>query len=156
MKKFIVLILSLVVVTVCSAQSLTKTTIKMQPNSTYYKYVGVAADTLTSNQDSIIFTILLDEASTTKWNVGCVFTKRSGNDTTVTIRIRGKYFEDEAYSANLAIGTSSNVTSTTGIQKTVSYGTATGYRYMQVSLQLLGMKSTGVKLKSLEFKAVRQ
>ncbi len=155
MKKYIVFLLMCAFAFVASAQSLTHN-ITLVNGATYYKYTGVAADTLTTAQDSIVFTVLANNEWTTKVNVGAVFTKVSGNDTTVTMRLRAKYFDAEDYGSVLAIATSANVTSTTGIQKTMSYGTATGYRYYKVSLQLLGMKSKGVHLKSLEIKFVQQ
>lgn len=140
---------------VASAQSLTHS-IQIPKGSTYYSYSGVTADTLATAQDSLVFTIRYENDWTTKVNIGAVFTKVSGNDTTVTIRLRAKYFDAEAYGSVLAIGTTDNITSTTGIQKTVSYGTATGYRYYKISMQLLGMKSKGAKLKTLELKFVQQ
>jgi multidrug transporter EmrE-like cation transporter len=156
MKKLILFLAILVVSFAAQAQALTKSLIKIPAGATYYKYTGIAADTLTTNQDSIIFFFQSELDFTTKVNVGLVFTKRSGNDTIVTVRLAAKYFNDEAYTATLASGSSGNVESTTGTQKTVSYATATGYRYYRVSLQLIGMKSTGVKLKSLELKFVKQ
>ena len=155
MKKFITIMLLMAFAIVASAQSVTRTLPTIQKGSTYLEYTAVAGDTLSTYQDSIIFVVRYENDWTTKWQVGATFQKRSGNDTLVTIRLSGKYFADESYPSSLAIGTTANVT-TTSIQKTVAYATANGYRYMRISLQLLGMKSTGVKLKKLEIKLIQQ
>jgi hypothetical protein len=155
MKKLVLFITMLALAFVVSAQSLTRTLPVMAANATYQSYTGTAADTLATAQDSLIFIFQLNQNMTTKWNIGVKFSKIVASDTLVTIRIAGKYFADEAWSASLAIGTTANIT-TAAIQKTLSYGTAVGYRYVRVSLQMIGIKGRGAKLEKIELKAVQQ
>lgn len=156
MKKYLLLLAMLAFAFTAQAQVLTKTAIKIPTGNTYYMYTGVTVDTLTTNQDSIVFEFQLQNDWTTKVNLGGVFTKRTGNDTAVIMNIRGKYFATEAYGAILAADTSGNITTTTGTQQSVLCSTAYGYRYYRVCLRIPAQKSTGIKLKSLEIKFVQQ
>ena len=69
----------------------------LRSNSITYKYDGVAADTLTSNQDTIHFPILINKSWKYDYYVNVVFDTISGADTTVVINMKGKMFSSESY-----------------------------------------------------------
>ena len=151
MKKFtIILFLSLIVSIVASAQVRNVAQINVPADYSFASYVGVAADTLSSKQDSIQIPFLFKLHNLTKVTVGVNLAKRSGNDTLVTMRIYGKNFAGDDYTL-LSTSTSANVT-TSAIQLTTAYGTAIQYRYIKVNLIIAGTKSTGVKVNKVEVK----
>lgn len=93
----------------------------VRPDRTYYKYTGVAADTLIStNQDTIdlVFQIELKERIT-KIAVKSRFDVVSGADTTVAISVDGKIFSDDSYTSVIASTLSGAVTANNTV-KTVN------------------------------------
>lgn len=151
MKKFtIILFLSLIVSIVASAQVRNVAQINVPADYSFASYVGVAADTLSSNQDSIQIPFLFKLHKSSKLSVGVNLAKRSANDTLVHVRVYGKNFSGDAYTL-LLDSTSANVNSS-ALQFTIPANVVYNYRYFRVNLSIAGTKSTGVKVNRVELK----
>jgi len=92
----------------------------------YYKYTGVAADTLTSNQDTIdvTFAVLLS-GNISRVAVKSRFDLVAGADTTVSIGIYGKDFTDDGLNTVVSPVVSSAITANNTIIITESARTST-------------------------------
>ena len=151
MKKFtIILFLSLIVSFVASAQVRNVAQINVPNEYSFASYVGVAADTLSSNQDSIQIPFLFKLHKSSKLSVGVNLAKRSANDTLVNVRVYGKNFSGDAYTL-LLDSASANVNSS-ALQFTIPANVVYNYRYFRVNLSIAGTKSTGVKVNRVELK----
>ena len=151
MKKFtIILFLSLIVSIVASAQVRNVAQINVPADYSFASYVGVAADTLSSNQDSIQIPFLFKLHKSSKLSVGVNLAKRSANDTLVKVRVYGKNFSGDAYTL-LLDSASANVNSS-ALQFTIPANVVYNYRYFRVNLSIAGTKSTGVKVNRVELK----
>ena len=157
MKKFLILFFSLILSMVCLAQTKTVTLPSIIPGNSYISYKVTAADTLTTNLDSISYECLVNQHNLYKITVGASFYKRNAADTLIKISLWGKNFATESYTKFYQLN-SDNITGTSAAptQKTVAYGTAIQYRYIRVNLQIAGQKSSGVKVNSLELKCYWQ
>jgi hypothetical protein len=67
------------------------------PNSVTWSYIGVAADTLTVLQDTLIYNITLNKAAPFNYYIKVGLDTIAGADTTVVINIKGRMFDDEAW-----------------------------------------------------------
>jgi len=111
MKKLLIFLFLAVISLSVFSQERTVTK-KMREGYTYYKYSGVAADTLIyTNQDTIdiVFQVGFDERIS-KIEVKSKFDTIDGADTTVAISVYGKNFEDGTYAQMIASTLSSAVT----------------------------------------------
>lgn len=155
MKKFIAFIVMSLVVCIASAQVRTATTKVTNPGDTYVTYTGVAADTLTSNLDSIQFPIRMNHIDrVVKVSFCGQFSKRSGNDTSVNITLYGRTFADDSWTRITSTYSANVTTSTTFIS--ASYGTGVMYREFRLNFRIAGMKSTGVKINYWQLKIFYQ
>jgi len=139
MKKFILsLLASLVVIASYSQErTITKT---MAEGATYYKYTGVAADTLKpTNQDTIDFVLVYSGNYVNKLAVKTRFDTIAGADTTVSTSVFGKEFsDDDTYVQIIGATTSSAVTANNTVQVLASdlYATvaaAQDYIYQEIN-----------------------
>jgi len=122
MKK-IILLLALVALFACNpngASAQERTISKTMPEgNTYFKYTGVAADTLIStNQDTIDFVLeYRNHDYVKKIAVKTRFDVVAGADTTVSVSVYGKEFSDDAtYVEVVAAATSSAVAANNTVQ----------------------------------------
>jgi hypothetical protein len=113
-------------------QVLTKTQISIPYGDTYGSYTAVAADTLTTNQDSILFPILVNSDKLYKITIGATFLGKTTADTIVKIAIWGKNFADEDYTYITSVNSAVVSSTTVKTQKTLAYGTAVQYRYLRI------------------------
>lgn len=67
------------------------------PSSVTWSYTGVAADTLTDNQDTIIYNITLNKAVPMNYYIKIGLDTIAGADTTCIININGRMFDDESW-----------------------------------------------------------
>lgn len=65
------------------------------PHSVTWSYTGVAADTLTANQDTLIYNITLNKAEPFNYYIKIGLDTIAGADTTVVVNINGRMFDDE-------------------------------------------------------------
>ena len=94
---FISLVLILAVVSV-NAQITKRTAVQrtLSKSVTYYKYTGVAADTLGTEQDTIVFEILSNKNQPVTCNARVELT-RTGSTETYGIDLEGKVFENDTW-----------------------------------------------------------
>ena len=154
----------------------------MKENYTYYKYDGVAADTLTENQDTIDFVLQYrSDWYVKKLAVKTKFDLVSGVDTTVTTSVFGKeFYDDTTYVQVIAAVASDDINANNTVQIltsdytesvgasedtfnadstiTVAAKTVTpldkSYRYYRVRYIYTGSSAagSGVKIDDIEFK----
>lgn len=67
------------------------------PSSVTWTYTGVARDTLTINQDTLIYNITLNKAVPMNYYIKVGLDTIAGIDTTVVININGRMFDDESW-----------------------------------------------------------
>lgn len=67
------------------------------PRSVTLSYTGVAADTLTSNQDTLLYNITINKAVPMNYYIKIGLDTIAGADTTCTVNINGRMFDDESW-----------------------------------------------------------
>lgn len=82
-------------------------------NSITWSYTGVAADTITSNQDSIVYNVTLNKSWPANYYIKVGLDTIAGADT-VKININGRMFDDESWSL-IETTTSSAIPSATDV-----------------------------------------
>lgn len=97
MKKFIILIGIMLLSVAAFSQSLTRSVVTLGENSTYYKYTGLAADTMTAKQDTLRYQFFVNKDYPVLFYVNAFLNKRVGKDTTVTCHVYGKVFANQAW-----------------------------------------------------------
>ena len=148
MKKLIAILILVSFAFVASAQGVTKTQITFPKGNTYGAYVGGAMDTLTANQDSIMFPVFINNDHLTKVTVGATFLRVGASDTIVKMAIWGKNFADESYTYLTSVNTSAVTSTTVLVQKTLAYGTAIQYRYLRIHfMRPVPVTGAGTKIK---------
>jgi len=183
MKKLILFLTLVVIAFACNPQETSaqeRTISKTLPTGVYYyKYTGVAADTLkATNQDTIdVVFYYMSPQYVTKIAVKTRFDIIVGADTTVSTSVFGKEFSDDAtYVSVIGASTSSAVTANNTVQVLVSdpYITEAAYtfgadsitaahthtpfdftyRYYRVRYILQGNDAvgTGIKIDEIEFR----
>lgn len=151
MKYLLTLVMTFAFLAISVAQTQMNTTVQLRSDVSYYKYVGVAKDTIKRVADSVSIEFLNGFDHEFKISVGSKFDLVNAADTTVVINIWGKNFAGEGYTL-LNQTTSSNIAAN---NTTVSsaYTTAARYRYIKVSYSLSAApKSAGVKIDQIEVK----
>lgn len=68
-----------------------------QPQSVTWAYQGVSADSLTINQDTLIYNITLNKAVPMNSYVKVTLDTIAGADTTVVINLKGRMFDEESW-----------------------------------------------------------
>lgn len=183
MKKIILFLVLTAIAFACgnpSAYSQERTISKTMTNGVYYyKYTGVAADTLTStNQDTIDFVLQYQSPQyVKKIAVKTKFDTIAGADTTVAISVFGKEFSDDATYVEVIPSTLSAAVSADGIVKVLTSDPYTveaaytfgadsvtaahnhtpfdkSYRYYRVRYIIQGNDATGtgIEIDEIEFK----
>lgn len=79
------------------SQSLTRSLITLPENTTYYKYTGATADTMTAKQDTLRYQFFVNTDYPVLFYVNAFLNKRVGKDTTVTCHVYGKVFANQAW-----------------------------------------------------------
>lgn len=181
MKKFILILICLVTSFALQAQDRSLTDRTFSTTATYYSYVGVAADTLTTGQDSIDFEFTTNKEYPVQLYIMSDLDKRVGADTTVTVYLYGRMFSDQDYTlisntASLVTTDQLNIISTvaqpsstfewdtTGVDIYTVAGTTTSasianyYRQFKLVYVIAGNDAvgTGVKLTGLKIKLWRR
>ena len=104
MKKIILISIALIAFG-CSAMAqkgvLTHNTFSFQNGNTYVAYTPTKADTITKNQDTLDFTVNLNNAWSCKYAIGVRLDTNAGKDTTVRVLLFGKNFTGEAWGTAL-------------------------------------------------------
>lgn len=76
------------------------------PSSVTWSYTGVAADTLTVLQDTLICNITLNKAAPSNYYIKVGLDSIAGADTTVVINVNGRMFDDESWTLIETVTTS--------------------------------------------------
>jgi len=69
----------------------------LRSNSVTWSYIGVAADSMTANQDTLLYNITLNKAVPMNYYIKVGLDSIAGVDTTCTININGRMFDDESW-----------------------------------------------------------
>lgn len=112
MKKFIILISFMLLSVAVFSQSLTRSLITLPENTTYYKYTGATADTMTATQDTLRYQFFVNKDYPVLFYVNAFLNKRVGKDTTVTCHVYGKVFSGQAWTLISAATATSAVVNT--------------------------------------------
>jgi len=99
MKRLIIILaLFLGAVSLISAQVTKRTAVQrtLSKGTYYYKYTGVAADTVGTEQDTIVFEILSNKNTPVTCNARVELT-RTGSAETYSIDLKGKVFENDTW-----------------------------------------------------------
>jgi len=75
-------------------------------NSVTWHYTGLAVDSLTINQDTLLYNITVNKAWPANYYIKVGLDSINGVDTTVVINIKGRMFDDEAWSLIETVTTS--------------------------------------------------
>jgi hypothetical protein len=97
MKKLILFLIMFALTFAMFAQDRTLSTRKVPSKDTYVSYTGVAADTLTTNQDSIRFPYFINKSYPMSWVINTTFDTINGGNATVVINVYGKVFSDDSW-----------------------------------------------------------
>lgn len=180
MKKFALLILSMLMVLTLSAQDRTISTKVFTTTQTYLLYTGVDADTLTEFQDSIAMEFKVNKEYPCQLYILTELDTIDGADTTVTCYLQGRMFNTQSW-ANIANTAGTVAAATENIVTTVAQqsgtmawdtsgsvyvfaGTFTNtnvmnfYREFRLIYKLAGNDhvGTGVEIKSIAIKIWRR
>jgi hypothetical protein len=166
MKKYILFSFALMLGFTLNAQLLTKGLQTFKGESTYLKYTGIARDTLSVLQDTIRIPFLTNKDWPYEWYGTITMDTIAGADTTVTVNLLGKMFEDDTW-ASITTQTSSAVTTSdikTIFKSMPSLKDTTDneviiskYRYLLLEMIILGNDAvgTGIKLDNVELKLIK-
>lgn len=99
MKKIILIFVLGIFVSGLFAQKATRSTQKFKANYTYLKYESIASDVLSQDLDTIEVPFYLNKEYPAQWYVNTRFIPATVGDTTVTIYVLGKVFENEDWTA---------------------------------------------------------
>jgi hypothetical protein len=126
MKKFIFIAIAMIAFTITSFAQDREVSKSLGNGISYYKYTGVAADTLTSNQDTIdlTFSVALN-GNISRIAVKTRFDLRAGADTTVSIGVYGKDFTDDGLNTVVAPVVTSAIAANNTVVITESAKTST-------------------------------
>lgn len=112
MKKFITLLMLIFVAFISIAQIRTIQSDKVlrtdvnESASITWSYTGVAADTLTTNQDTLLYNITVNKAVPMNYYIKIGLDTIAGVDTTCVININGRMFDDESWTLIETVTTS--------------------------------------------------
>lgn len=120
MKKFILLVFAVLLSFALTAQDRTLATRTFTSVGSMLTYTGVAADTLTANQDSIDFVFIPNKAYPCQVYILTELDTIDGADTTVTAYLYGRMFSTQ----NWALVTSTASTNVAAATENVLYNTA--------------------------------
>lgn len=162
MKKYILISITLMLGLTLNAQLLTKGMQTFKGDATYLKYTASAADTLSVLQDTIQIPFMVNKSWPYEWYGTITMDTIAGADTTVTVNLLGKMFENDTW-ASITTQTSAAVTANT---RTVFKSMATlkdttdndviisKYRYLLLEMIIKGNDATGtgIKLDNVELK----
>jgi len=98
MKKFIVILTMVLLTGAAFGQCYTKGMYTFSVNGTYYKYTGIARDTLNQNMDTIRFPFTVSKDYPVVIYTNAIFNKIAGIDTTITVHLYGRVFDTQAWS----------------------------------------------------------
>lgn len=117
-------ILSILIIVVAATMGYSKTKIinadkilaadVTAPGSITCYYTGVASDTLTANQDTLIYNITLNKSTPMNTYARITLDTIAGADTTVIINLRGRMFNDESWTIIKSV-TSTVIDSSVGV-----------------------------------------
>lgn len=156
MKKFLGLLFTLAMIhSISNAQTLTKSMMSLSKSATFYEYTGASADSLSVNQDTIIFPFYVNKDYPIAYYGDITMSPISTTDTTATLQVLGKVFSDDnwsvistettsAISTNLKIVFKSitNLQDTTDNAQLIKY-----YRYLGLRVIIKGNDATGTGAK---------
>ena len=97
MKKLFLIISLFLCSTLAFSQSRTSTLVSFAENQTYYKYTGLAKDTMSDHLDTLRYQFFVNKDYPCLIYTNAVLDKRVGKDTTVTVHVYGKVFSGQSW-----------------------------------------------------------
>jgi hypothetical protein len=162
MKKYILISIVLMLGLTLNAQLLTKGIQTFKGDATYLKYTAVAKDTLSVLQDTIRIPFLTNKDWPYEWYGTITMDTIDGADTTVTVNLLGKMFEDDTWSSVTTQLSSAVTASTKTVFKSMTNLKDTTdneviisrYRYLMLEMIIKGndFVGKGIKLNDVELK----